>query len=286
MMSWHSTRSSAVVVAALLLSPLWSSGSSRADGQPSIVTDPDAVVLGRTLTEWTALYLQWANATPVPPLPEGCGPTAKVGPCDNAFHDPTGEYAEAYNPGPIFLWTAAADPTPSSTACGAAPVRTVNVPVGVPILFPIGAASDTEGPDGTSPALIPPSISDFVPPHTYAEEVQKVIETSNWTDVKMSVDCNSVANLQKAVITKFSAGVVAQGSEGQVTFGPSLPVGIELFPTGIAGYWAIIEGLKPGKHAISASFSFTNKYFGCTFKAPCISAHTESICVSNNPPCM
>jgi hypothetical protein len=284
MMNWHLIRPSALVVAAALLSPLWSSGSSRADGQPSIVTDPDAVVLGRTLTEWTALYLQWANATPASPLPAGCGPETTVGPCYSAFYDPTGEYAEAYNPGPLFLWTGT--PASSSTTCGTAPVRTVNVPVGVPILFPVGAADDTEGPNGTSPPLIPPSIPGFVPPHTYAEEVQTVIDASSWTDVKLSVDCKPVANLQKAVITEFSAGVVAQGSEGQVTFGPTLPVGIELFPTGIAGYWVIIEGLKPGKHAISGSFSFTNEYFGCTSETPCTSAHTESICVSNNPPCM
>lgn len=93
-MSWHSIRLSALAVAAALLSPLWSSGSSRADGRPSIVTDPDAVVLGRTLTEWTALYLRWANATPASSLPPGCGPGTTVGPCYNAFYDPTGAYAE------------------------------------------------------------------------------------------------------------------------------------------------------------------------------------------------
>lgn len=174
-MSRHSIRLSALAVAAALLSPLWSSGSSRADGRPSIVTDPDAVVLGRTLTEWTALYLRWANATPASSLPPGCGPGTTVGPCYNAFYDPTGAYAE----------------------------------------------------------------------------------------------------------------VVAQGSHGQASFGPpGLPVGIELFPSGIAGYWVIIEGLTPGKHAIGASYSFTNKYFGCPSTAPCTSTHTEQICVSNNPPCI
>lgn len=284
-MNWHLIRPLALAAAAALLSPLWTSGSSRADGQTSIVTDPDAVVLGRTLTEWTALYLRWANATPASSLPQGCGPGTTVGRCYNAFYDPTGAYAEAYNPGPVFLWTGT--PASSLTTCGTPPVRTVNVPVGVPILFPIGAAYDIEGPNGTSPPLIPPSIPGFVPPHTYAQEVQTVIDASNWTDVKLFVDCRPVANLQKAVVTKFSAGVVAQGSYGQTSFGPpGLPVGIELFPSGIAGYWAIIAGLTPGKHTISAAYSFTNQYFGCPSTTPCTSAHTEQICVSNNPPCM
>jgi hypothetical protein len=42
MMNWHSIRPSALVVAAVLLSPLWSSGSSRADG----ATDRDSLYVG------------------------------------------------------------------------------------------------------------------------------------------------------------------------------------------------------------------------------------------------
>jgi hypothetical protein len=69
MMNWPSIRPSALVVAALLLSPLWFSGSNRAGGQQSIVTDPDAVVQGHTLSQWTALYVQWAFASPAPAVP-------------------------------------------------------------------------------------------------------------------------------------------------------------------------------------------------------------------------
>ena len=97
-------------------------------------------------------------------------------------------------------------------------MRTVNVPQGVPILFPINIMEDTEGPNGIYPPLISPTISNFVPPHTYAEEVQTVVNASSWTNVTMSVDCKPVSNLQELIITEFSAGVVAQGSEGQVNF--------------------------------------------------------------------
>jgi hypothetical protein len=263
--------------ATVSLLPLSARAASR---PPIIVTDPDAVVLGRTLTDWTALWLRWAFATPASALPEGCLP----GQCYSAFNDPTGAYAEAFNPGPIFLWTAT--PTPSATTCGTIPVRTVNVPEGVPILFPINSMEDTEGPNGKYPPLIPPTISDFVPPHTYAEEVKTVVSASSWTNVTMSVDCNPVANLQESIITEFSAGVVAQGSEGQVFFTgpPGLPVGAELFPTGTAGYWVIVEGLTPGRHTVSVSATFLNPYFNCT-GSKCTSMHTESICVSNTPPC-
>jgi hypothetical protein len=260
-----------LTLAALSLLPL----SARADG-PTIITDPNAVVLDHTLAEWGAVALSWAFATPASALPTtNCMLGAT---CYNAFYDPTGEYAEAFNPGPIFIWTSPGMTPPSATACGTRPVRTVNVPHGVPILFPINSAWDIEGPNGISPPLIPPSITGFK--GTYAEEVETVLNASSWTNVTMSVDCIPVANPQESIITEFSAGVVAQGSEGQVVFGPpGLPVGLELFPAGTAGYWAIIEGLTPGKHAISVSFSFTNMYLGCpTPTAPgCTSARTESI---------
>jgi hypothetical protein len=118
-------------------------------------------------------------------------------------------------------------------------------------------------------------------------EVQTAVEASSWTNVKMSVDCKPVANLQESIITEFSAGVVAQGSEGQVYFtGPTgLPVGAELFPTGTAGYWVIIEGLTPGKHTIITQATFINKYFNCPnpTTGPCTSARTESINVIAHP---
>ena len=47
--------------AAVSLLPLSAQAQSH---PPIVVTDPNAVVLGRTLTQWTALWLQWAFATP------------------------------------------------------------------------------------------------------------------------------------------------------------------------------------------------------------------------------
>ena len=116
-------------------------------GRPSS-TDPDAVVLGHTLTEWTALYVRWAFATPAP------SPLSTVPPTANAFNDPTGAYAENYNPGPIFL----------VTGIGKATTRTLTVKQGMPILFPIDALEDTEGPNWISPPLIPASIPSQHPP--------------------------------------------------------------------------------------------------------------------------
>jgi hypothetical protein len=235
--------------------------SAQAQSQrPIIVTDPDAVVLGHTLTEWTALWLRWAFATPAPTPPS----TA------NAFNDPTGTYAQAYNPGPIFL----------VTGIGAATTRTLTVAQGTPILFPIASLEDTEGPNGISPPLISPSIPSSIypiPPGTYAGEVRKVLNDSGFRDIVLKVDGKVVNNLQESIITDFSAGVVAQGSEGQVFFTgpPGLPVGTELFPSGTEGYWVIIEGLGVGVHTIYAQATTIAPYFGCP--QGCKSSRTDTI---------
>jgi hypothetical protein len=178
-------------------------------------------------------------------------------------------YAENYNPGPIFL----------VTGIGKATTRTLTVKQGMPILFPIDALEDTEGPNGISPPLIPASIPSYgIPPGTYAGEVRKVLEDS--TNVVLKVDGKMVENLQESIITDFSAGVVAAGSEGQVFFTgrPGLPVGLELFSSGTEGYWVIIEGLSLGTHTISAQATHIAPDLGCP--QPCTSSHTDYLNVT------
>jgi hypothetical protein len=270
MMNWHSIRPAALVVAAVLLSPLWSSGSSRADGQPSIVTDPDAVVQGHTLTQWTALYVQWAFASPASAVPVPGEP----GQYYNATNDPTGAFAQALNLGPMFFVSGIGNPTTE---------RTLNVAQGTAVLFPIVLFEDTEGPDGSKPPLIPPSIPGFK--GTYAQEVDAVLDASSFSGIVLKVDGKEVKKLREEIVNDFSAGIVLPGSEGQVFFtGPSnpLPAGTVLYPSGTEGYYVILENLSPGEHIITTQYTFIGPYSGCPSPG-CSSGHSEIINVIASP---
>jgi len=230
--------------------------STPAASSTIVITDPNARVLGHTLTEWTAEYIRWAFAEPAAGQPPGSL---------SAFHDPDGTYAETYNRGPMFFVTGG----PSSM-----PARTLTVPYGTLLLFPIVTLEDTEGPS------IPPSIPGFVPSQgTYAQEVETVLNNSSFTDIVMKIDGESVTNLQESILPNFLAGVAKPGSEGQVFFtGPSDPLkpGTRLDPSGTEGYWVIITGLSPGKHSIAVGYTVISKYFGCP-PPGCSASHTEFI---------
>jgi len=269
-MEWRSIRPAAMVMVAALLSPLWSSGISRADGTPTIVTDPNAVVLGHTLADWTALYVQWAFASPASAVPVPNEP----GQYYNATNDPTGAFAEALNLGPMFFVSGIGSPTTE---------RTLNVAQGTAVLFPIVLFEDTEGPNGSKPPLIPPSIPGFK--GTYAQEVEAVLGASSFSGIVMKLDGIAVKHLHESIINQFTAGIVLPGSEGQVFFtGPSspLPAGTVLYPSGTEGYYVILQNLSPGEHVISTQYTFIGPYSGCPSPG-CSSGHSEIINVVASP---
>jgi hypothetical protein len=135
----HSLLAAALLGAGLFTITAICPASTHAASSTIVITDPNAIVLGHTLTEWTAEYIRWAFAKPATGQPPGT---------TSAFNDPDGTYAETYNHGPMFFVTGGAPSMPS---------RTLNVPHGTLILFPISTLEDTEGPS------IPPSIPGFVP---------------------------------------------------------------------------------------------------------------------------
>jgi hypothetical protein len=257
----HSFLAAALLGAGLFTITAICPASTHAASSTIVITDPNAIVLGHTLTEWTAEYIRWAFAKPATGQPPGT---------TSAFNDPDGTYAETYNHGPMFFVTGGAPSMPS---------RTLNVPHGTLILFPISTLEDTEGPS------IPPSIPGFVPSQgTYAQEVETVLKNSSFSDVVMKIDGEGVINLQESILPNFSAGVVKPGSEGQVFFtGPSNPLkpGTMLSPSGTEGYWVIIAGLSPGQHSINVGYTFISKYFGCP-PPGCSASHTEFIDVGEN----
>ena len=187
--------------------------------------------------------MQWAFASPASAVPVPGEP----GQYYNAANDPTGAFAQALNLGPMFFVSGIGNPTTE---------RTLNVAQGTAVLFPIVIFEDTEGPNGSKPPLIPPSIPGFK--GSYAQEVDAVLDASSFSGIVLKVDGNVVKKLRKSIVNDFSADVVLPGSEGQVFFtGPSnpLPAGTVLYPSGTEGYYVNSSKSEPRRahhqHAIN-----------------------------------
>ena len=61
-------------------------------------------------------------------------------------------------------------------------------------MIPIVGETDSEGPG------INPTIPNFVPPHTFAEEVQTVLNSFAFSDIALSVDGKPVTNSSQYVL--------------------------------------------------------------------------------------
>jgi hypothetical protein len=226
-------------------------GSSQVPAQVLVITDPNTVVDGRTIAQWAKTWLRTAFRSPVD---------------ENLFNDPQGTVAGEINQNdsPMYFITAGA---PSETP------RTFDVPFGKDILWPIASLEDTEGPN------IPPTIPGFVPSQgSFADEVNLVLDTSAFTNVIVSVDGKPVRDLQETRTDIFSAGIVQDGSVGQVFFGPpGVPAGTKLYPTGLEGYWAVITGLSRGTHTLVSSSQYSSTYLPAPPTAPPVSIRTDII---------
>lgn len=254
----------AVFGAGLLVTMAICPASVHAASSPIVITDPNAVVLGLTINNWTTEYIRWAFANPA-----GGQPAGSI----NAFSDPDGSYAETYNFGPVFFVTGGAPSSP--------PLRTLKVPHGTILLFPIATVEDTEGPSIPSSIHPNPCASKPLGDPCYAQEVKTVLENSSFTDVSLKIDGQQVENLQNSMVPTFFAGVVTPGSEGQVFFTgpPGLKPGTLLTPSGTEGYWVMIAGLTLGKHQIDVGgYTFTSPYLCPLPQNVCpVPAHTEFI---------
>ena len=139
------------------------------DDGARILTNPNAEVDGKTITEWSEQLLKKLINTPAGDV--------------NGTNDPNGTVAAAINNRHSDMYFITAAPSGS--------VRTFNVHHDQDVFLAIVVRTDAEGPG------IAPTIPDFVPPHTFAEEVQAVLDSVTFSGVSLSVDGKPVTNLQE-----------------------------------------------------------------------------------------
>jgi len=178
-----------------------------------VIDDPDAFVRGQTLTEWVKDYFRWAFQAPFDPAA-------------STANDPTGEVADALNPRGGQMYFITASPPGSD--------RTFHIRPGEPVLVPVRARVDSEGPG------IPP---EFPNP---AAQVQAVLDGFTFTGGNVTLDGKPITGLPVLSTDIFSAGVATEGTVGQVTTGSN--PGASLQTTGAKGYFVVLSNLSPGTH--------------------------------------
>ena len=197
-----------------------------------VVDDPDAVVDGKTLTQWVEKYISWTFNAPF---------VSQNGP--NTINDPTGSVAQELNPrgGEMYFITGA----PSSDV-----PREFYVRPGESVLVPVQVFEDSEGPS------IPPSIPNFN--GSYADEVKTVLasDLSQLVNGAVTLDGEMVTPLPKLNTGIFSAGVATQGSVGEAVTGAD--AGASLGTSGAAGYFVVLKDLGLGTHTFTDTTTFAD----------------------------
>jgi hypothetical protein len=200
-------------------------------GPTQVVTDPDTIVDGLTIRQWSEDWLDALINTRAGNI--------------NGINDPNGKIAEEINGShsPMYFITGA--PT------GA--VRTFEVHLGQNVLLPIANETDSEGPQISSSL---PQFSFGGPGEpTFADEVQQVLNSVQFSNVTLALDGMPITGLQETQTGIFSAGIARPGSEAPDLFGAA--PGALLSTTGQEGYYAVFEGLSKGTHVITSSATFT-----------------------------
>jgi hypothetical protein len=202
----------------------------------NVITDPNAVVDGETLTQWVENWYRWADPSPGPILPTPNN--------YDAFYDPIGVFAAALNFGsrPMYFITQQFGPNPS-------PDRTFYVPDGESVLVPISGVTDSEGPN------ITPTLDGFT--GTYAQEVNTVLNAYSFTNGSYTLDGGPPKSLSVMDTGIFDAGFAPKQSAGAAFFGVTSPP-TELSTTGDKGYWLALDDLSPGTHTIHATGDVTS----------------------------
>jgi hypothetical protein len=174
------------------------------------IDDPNAIVEGKTIAQWTQDWWTWALQSPAQ---------------KNALDDTTGQYAHVGNDQPGVFFIAGTTGTATSAT------RTFTVPKGDALLVPMLNNFDTLDPKGHAKQ----EVKDFL---------------ASVTDLSAKIDGKPIANLGQyleAPSDFFSMGTVRPN-----TFATEIgaPIGAELTPTLVAGYYLMIEGLSPGQHTL------------------------------------
>jgi hypothetical protein len=197
--------------------------------RPAAVTDPNAVVDGMTILQWSEVWLRTMVDAPGGPI--------------NSFNDPNGTVAAAINDphSPMYFITGA----PSGE-------RTFFVHRGQDVFVPVGGQTDGEGPQ-IGATLDPAVFGSFGGPGepSFADEVLKVLSLVTVSNVKVTLDGKPVNDLKETNTGIFFAGVAQPGSEALDFFG-TVP-GASLAATGQVGYFAVLENLGSGKHTFTST---------------------------------
>jgi hypothetical protein len=213
---------------------------------PKVITAPNAEVDGLTILQWSEVWLKTLINSPAGAV--------------NSFNDPKGTVAAAINDPDSKMYFITADPRALST-------RTFDVHHGQDVFVPVVGVTDSEGP------TVAPTIPGFVPNHgTFADEVNTVLNSFQFSNVMISVDGKPVANPQETKTGIFSAGVAPLGSEAVDFFG-AVP-GTTLSTTGQIGYFAVLDDLSRGTHTVTSTV--TTSQFGSSFTQ----THTDIIKVT------
>jgi hypothetical protein len=202
------------------------------------VLQPNSVVAGKSIADWTAAWWTWVLQSPA---------------AQNPLTDSTGQFANANNDGPVFF-------VAGSNGFSSPVNRTFVVPANRPLLLPMINFFDTE-----------PSILDLgaaLADRQFAANivVGNWVSSVNTASLFASIDGAAVSNPSQylQVSGLFSAGPTLAGS-----FAESLIIsaGDVLDPTKSGGYWLMIDGLTLGSHTLhfgGSSNEFTTLPNCCT----------------------
>ena len=189
-----------------------------------ILTNPNAEVDGRTITEWSEVWLKKLINTPAG--------------TPNGTDDPNGTVAAAINHphSKMYFITAVNPHVPGN--------RTFNVHHGQDVYVPIIGIADSEGKD------IDPTIGPNFggPGSRFADEVRMVLDDAKFDQPTVTINGKSVANLKEFNTGIFSAGFAKPGTAAIPFFFVNNPQGTQLKTTGEEGYAMVLKNLPVGKY--------------------------------------
>jgi len=214
---------------------------------PKVITDPNAEVDGRTITQWSEQWLKELIDTPAGAV--------------NGFNDPNGTVAAAIN-----------DPHSKMyfiTATHSSDARTFNVHEGQDVYLPIIGITDGEGKD-INPTIGPAFGGPGQP--SFADEVRMVLDDAKFTKPTLTINDKPVANLMEFRTDIFSAGFAKPGTTAIGFFGVNNPKGTQLSTTGQEGFSVVLKDLPVGQYTIITTGSSTS-----TFDGPQTISHKDII---------
>jgi PEP-CTERM motif len=215
-----------VTAGSAILLALLAAPAARAD---VVVYPPGATVAGQTLGQWSAEWWQWAYSFPVPinPLFDSNGAQAFRGNVGNAFFL-AGAIGQTGNPLNVSV------------------TRTVSIPSGLPIFFPLINA-EVDNPSFNPPGTPPPN-----PPLSVADLQLAAASFLSATDaLHATIDGVPVPNLfahdEKSPVFSY----FLPDDNVQNFFGYPFPGGTVIDPAVADGYFLMLANLSPGQHIIT-----------------------------------